>query len=236
MKIRLGERDLKILAKCAAGKWLTTGQLQRLYFRSVTADAVRKSLRRLSTAGYLRTFRENRMAEALHAVGPKGKAVLEAKDIHVELSRTPPRQVGHLVGLNDIRVAVELGLDPVAYFFACWELTRLGWEYPLIPDAVFALVRPERQTFILEYDRGTETSEMLLTKIRSYEDSLAGFVFQALILVADSARRLDAVQRHLVERPLRLEVLGALRADVQREGMGAMFRNAYRQMLHGGFR
>jgi hypothetical protein len=227
MNVRLSERDLKMLAKCAAAKWLTTGQLQRLYFQSVTADAARKSLRRLATAGYLTAFRENRMAEALHAVGPKSKAILEGKGISVELSRTPPRQIEHLVGLNDIRVAVEAEPDRVAYFFACWELGKLGWAYPLIPDAVFALKRPERHTFVLEYDRGTETAEMLLHKLQSYEDGLSGFLFRALILVTDSTQRLAVVLRQLSNRPLRLQVWGASIADIRSSGMYAtIFRDA----------
>ena len=46
------QRDRKVIAKCAAAKWLTTGQLQRLYFPSVTADAVRKALSRAGLPGY----------------------------------------------------------------------------------------------------------------------------------------------------------------------------------------
>jgi hypothetical protein len=42
-----------VLAKCGVSKWLSTSQLQRLYFPDVTPDAVRKSLRRLTDAGYL---------------------------------------------------------------------------------------------------------------------------------------------------------------------------------------
>src|SRR5207247_449838 len=32
MSLRLSERDLHVLAKCAVSKWLSTSQLQRLYF------------------------------------------------------------------------------------------------------------------------------------------------------------------------------------------------------------
>jgi hypothetical protein len=228
MIVRLSDRDLKVLAKCAAAKWLTTSQLQRLYFPSVTADAARKSLRRLSRARYLTSFRENRMAEALHAIGPKGKAVLEAQGVSVELSRTPPRQIGHMIGLNDLRVAVEAEADRVAYFFACWELGKLGWVYPLIPDAVLALKFPERYTFVLEYDRGTETIETLLHKLQSYEDGLSGFLFRAVILVTESVTRLAVVLRHLYERPLRLQVLGATLAGIRSSGMyAASFRDAH---------
>ena len=67
MSVRLSERDLRVLAKCAVCRWLTTSQLQRLYFPHVTPDAVSKSLRRLHNAGYLVSHREHR---TVHRVQP----------------------------------------------------------------------------------------------------------------------------------------------------------------------
>jgi len=66
VNVRLSERDIRVVSKCAISKWLTTGQLARLYFPQVTPDAVRKSLRRLVEAGYLVVHREHQMTEALH--------------------------------------------------------------------------------------------------------------------------------------------------------------------------
>ena len=140
--VRLSERDMRVVSKCAISKWLTTGQIARLYFPNVTPDAVRKSLRRLVEAGYLVVHREHQMAEALHGLGSKGKALLEAKGVPAEVTRRPPRQIEHLVGINDLRVAVEVRPAQVAYFFACWELQALGWVHPVIPGR----------------GRGTETS------------------------------------------------------------------------------
>src|SRR5439155_5428802 len=67
MSLRLSERDLRVLAKCAASNWLTTCQLWRLYCPDVTPDGARKSLRRLTEAEYLISIREHPMAEALFA-------------------------------------------------------------------------------------------------------------------------------------------------------------------------
>ena len=77
MTVKLTERDRKILAKCALCRWLTTAQLQRLYFPAKSVNAVQKRLRKLADAGYLRSHQEHRTAEILHAVGPKGRPMVE---------------------------------------------------------------------------------------------------------------------------------------------------------------
>lgn len=221
MAIRLGDRDLKVLAKCAKAQWLTTSQLQRLYFREVTPDAVRRSLRRLSASRYLTTYRENRMAEALHAVGPQGKLVLEARGIPVDIHRAPPRQLEHLRGINDIRIAVETSGLEVAFFFAAWELGEFGWRYEAIPDAVFALKLPERQTFIVEYDRGTETVEAVFRKVLLYGEGLEGFPVWAALIVTETPRRLKDLGSYLKDETLTLPIFKSCLDEVRTEGIGS---------------
>src|ERR1700676_2466841 len=100
MTARLTDRDLRMLVKCAICRWLTTAQLHRLYFPEATLNAVQKRLRLLSDAGYLRSHREHPTAEAVHAIGPKGKALLEEKGIEAVLGEEVPRQLEHLLGVN----------------------------------------------------------------------------------------------------------------------------------------
>lgn len=221
VSVRLSERDIRVVAKCGVSKWLTTGQLARLYFPKVTPDAVRKSLRRLVEAGYLVAHREHQMAEALHGLGPKGKLLLEAKGLAVEVSRKPPRQIEHLIGINDVRVAVEVKPREVAYFFASWELQGLGWVHPVIPDAVIGLKLPERRTFLLEYDRATETLPTLVGKLRAYEVGLSGIPFRALILVTDTTSRLETLARHVRKEGFLRRVLGCVLGEISSEGMDA---------------
>jgi len=208
VSVRLSERDIRVVSKCAVSKWLTTGQLARLYFPKVTPDAVRKSLRRLVEAGFLVVHREHQMAEALHGLGPKGKALLEAKGVTAEVTRKPPRQIEHMVGINDLRVAVEVSPLQVAYFFASWELPGLGWVHPVIPDAVVGLRVPERRTFLVEYDRGTETLPTLVGKLRAYEGGLSGIPFRALLLVTDTASRLETLARQVRKEGFLRRILG----------------------------
>jgi hypothetical protein len=221
VSVRLSERDMRVVAKCAISKWLTTGQLARLYFPNVTPDAVRKSLRRLVEAGYLVVHREHQMAEALHGLGPKGRALLEAKGVMAEVTRRPPRQIEHLVGINDVRVALEVRPSQVAYFFASWELQGLGWVHPVIPDAVVGLKLPDRRTFLMEYDRGTETLATLIGKLRAYEGGLSGVSFRALLLVTDTASRLETLARHIRQEGFLRMILGCVRAELTAMGIDA---------------
>src|SRR5437879_4379652 len=107
--VKLTERDRRMLVKCAVCRWLTTDQVKRLYFAEATLNAVQKRLRKLSEAGYLRSYREHPTAEAIHAVGPKGKTLVEEKGVEVALGGEIPRQVEHMQGVNEIRIAVETG-------------------------------------------------------------------------------------------------------------------------------
>ena len=219
MSVRLSERDLRLLAKCAVCRWLTTSQLQRVYFPHVTPDAVRKSLRRLHDAGYLTSHREHRMAEALYGVGRNAKPLLEAKGLTVELARTPPRQIAHIIGINDMRLTVEVAPERLAYFFAAWELGGLGWTHTLIPDAVFALKPATSGVFGLEVDCGTEPLKVLVNKVRSYESGLPNFpTLRGVLFTLESSARLQALATALRRFVQSLSVCATTIGDIRMSG------------------
>jgi hypothetical protein len=219
MSVRLSERDLRVLAKCAVCRWLTTSQLRRVYFPHVTLDAVRKSLRRLHDAGYLASHRGHRMAEALYGVGRTAKPLLEAKALTVELARTPPRQIEHMVAINDMRLAVEVEPERLAYFFAAWELGGLGWTHTLIPDAVFSLKPTTSGVFGLEVDCGTEPLKVLLNKMASYESGLPTFpAVRGVLFTVESPARLQALAAILHRSTPRLPICAAPAEDIQISG------------------
>jgi len=203
-----------MLVKCAICRWLTTGQIQRLYFPKATLNAVQKRLRKLSDAGYLRSYREHPTAEAVHALGPKGKPLVEEKGIEAAVSAEVPQQVEHLLGVNEIRIAVETSAVQVAYFFAYWQLSDTGWSHAVIPDAVFAVRTPERHTFVIEYDRSTETLAKLLQKLRSYDRGLTGFPFEAVLIVTERTRRVELLSREVRRANLSLSILASNLADL----------------------
>src|SRR5438093_9039611 len=182
MTVRLTERDRRMLVKCAVCRWLTTDQVKRLYFPGATLHAVQNRLRKLSEAGYLRSHQEHATAEAIHTVGPRGKPLVEEKGIEVAVGGEVPRQVDHMLGVNEIRIAVETSGMKVVYFFAYWQLSNIGWAHPVIPDAVFGVRTPELRAFLVEFDRSTETLEKLIQKLRWYDRGLSELPFEAVVI------------------------------------------------------
>jgi hypothetical protein len=89
--------------------------------------------------------------------------------------------------------------------------------YPVIPDAVFALRRPHRRNFAIEYDRATETLSVLVAKICAYEHGFPGFPFEAVLIVTEGDRRMDGLTREIRKRGVSLRVvvgtLGSLQAN-----------------------
>lgn len=222
MNAKLTPRDRGILAKCAICRWLTTTQLQRMYFPNASVNAVQKRLRKLTDAGYLRSHRENQMAEAVYTVGAKGKPVLEEHGSEAVMTDVP-KQLEHLTGINGIRVALETSGLPIMYFFAHWELGNLGWGLPVIPDAVFALATQQRQHFVVEYDRGTEPLKIILEKLRAYNEGVPGFAADAVLLIMEENRRFDRLGRELRREGIALSCLAASRAAFEKATTEAVF-------------
>ena len=129
------------------------------------------------------------------------------------------RQIEHLVGVNDIRIAVETGSVPVSYFFAHWQLAQTGWTHAVIPDAVFGVRAPGLRNFVVEYDRATEGLSVLVTKLRTYQEGLRGFSFEAAVIVTERDRRMDSVRREVRKRNISLPVLVGTLADLQTTGI-----------------
>jgi len=213
------KRDKSLIVKCGLCRWLTTTQIRRVYFPDATLNAVQKRLRKLTETGFLRTHRENVFSEALHAPGLKGKLILEEMHIACSQGNDVSRQLPHLVGVNDIRIVVESGAVPVAFFYAYWQLGSLGWAHPLIPDAVFAVRNPGRRNFAVEYDRATESLPVLIAKLRIYEEGLPGFPFEAVLIFTERDRRMETLSREVRKREVSLRVLAATLAELQATGM-----------------
>lgn len=130
-----------------------------------------------------------------------------------------PGQLEHLLGVNELRIAVEQGPVPLGYCFAHWQLADLGWPYPVIPDLAFAVRAPDRRTFLAEYDRGTETMDKLLDKVRQYAAGLDGFPFEAVLLVTEEGRRFEPLGRAMRKEGLSLRLLVSSLGEVQKAGV-----------------
>lgn len=223
MTLRLTDRDSRIMAKCALCRWLSTSQIQRLFFQQAGVNAVQKRLRKLADEGYLRSYRENPMAEVFHAVGPKARPLLEEKGIELASGSEIPKQLAHLTGINTIRLALETSGLPLAFFFAHWQLADLGWTFPVIPDAVSAIARPDPRRFLVEYDRGTEPIKTLLQKLRAYNQGIPGFSVDAVLLVTEQSRCLDRLGREVRREGIHLPCLAASLPEVAGRLMEPIF-------------
>ncbi len=185
--MRLTERDQAMLRKLVRCKWLTTSQIQRLFFPGVSLDPVRKRLRKLADAKSLRSYQRHHMAEMLHGLGK------------------PPKQIEHLIGINDIRLAAERGLP--TFFYAYWELPAFGWDYPIVPDAVSKV---DGKLYLVEYDTGTETLAQLQTKFSRYDC----FDFEyVLLLCAETEKRLHKLKA--LANPMVPEIIATLMSEVR---------------------
>jgi len=199
--MRLTTRCLDLLRLLRTARWLTTAQIQRRFFPSAAADTVRKRLRKLTADGYLIAVRPDWMSPALFALGPHGKTVLEDDCPEpVILERRPPTHLAHFRGVNDCRIAAELA--DCEYFFAYWELPKIPWRHPLIPDAILSL---RDESLAIEYDRGFEGAAFFAkTKLPHYQRGFQDFPCSRVLVITESAVRMRALAR----------VIGAGHVDV----------------------
>ena len=210
--MRLTERDQMLLKKLGAARWLSTTQLKYLCFPDIAIQTMHRRLAILRNLGYITSRQANQMAEALHALGTKGRQALQEGGWPVKLERTPPQNLEHFLGINDIRVAVErsarLESVEIIYFHACWDLHSRIWPFRIIPDAVCKIGRSGSWAVALfEYDRGNERpSYILRTKLRPYAEGLEGFRFSRVVTIVDTAERLESLRdccaEHLPDREL----------------------------------
>jgi hypothetical protein len=213
--VKLTARCLDLLRLLRAARWLTTGQVHRRFFHKVAIDAARKRLRKLEQGRYVVRYQENQMSESLWSLGREGQRVLEKHEVQeIVLERRPPKQLGHFVGINDLRIAAEL-LSELRYFFACWELPAAGWRYQIIPDAVMAV---GSRTFALEFDRGQEGLRFFVqTKIETYTRGCVGLPLSALLVIADRETRMRSLMKGI--GLTRLRVLFSTIELIKNEGL-----------------
>jgi hypothetical protein len=167
--MRLQDRDKALLSKLETCKWLTTSQIQEVFFPNASLDAVRKRLRKLVDAKHLNSYQRDRMSEAVHGLG------------------NPPKQIDHLVALNTIRIYAEKA--GVQFFYAYWELGEFEWVYPVIPDAVLKT----DTLYLVEYDSGTESLQQFKQKLKLYAAGLD--CAYTLVIVANTDPRLKQLKK-----------------------------------------
>ena len=105
--VKLTTRDKRILGKCADAQWLTTSQIHALFFKDKTLDAVRKRLRKLVEANYLKAVQTRYFIDSFHTLDDAGIKLVRLTRPGIQLHRTVPEHLEHLTAINDVRIAVE---------------------------------------------------------------------------------------------------------------------------------
>jgi len=231
--VKLTTRDKRILGKCADSQWLTTNQIHALFFKDKTLDAVRKRLRKLVEANYLKALQTRYFIDSFHALDDAGVSVMRVTRPNIQIHRTVPEHLEHLTAINDVRIAVETSDSKLRFFYAHWELSALGWKYPVIPDAAFSVVTDRTSTCMVEIDRGTELNRDIQKKFECYATVALTFPFDAVILLTLSPKgRTRSEHLWATEKPF--AILLGTHADMQKDGMWRMqFRHAGNGMRSG---
>lgn len=221
---------MELLRLLSSARWLTTGQVHRRFFACASIGAARRRLRILAHAGYVRKHHEDRMREALFALGIQGKRALEREGKgEIGLERRPPKEREHMTGIGDIRIAAEMagGLE---YFFAASELPGIGWKFAMVPDAVFRIAG---RTFAAEYDRGFEGLRYFVgSKIAWYRGGLPGLPLAAVLVVADLESRMRTLADAIGDRDGTF--LCTTIEAIRRDGLPQAMRGAVRPGCSAG--
>src|SRR5713101_1379256 len=199
---KLTSRDRKILRTIAACQVLDTSQVHRWHFGNVSLNMAQKRLRKLVEAGYLDSLETKVCTDNLVVLGKEGERQLQQHGWNVELKKDLPKDLAHHMGVVDMRIAIERGLEHIPglrlrYFYAYWELGRFGWSYPIIPDAIFSVRNAFTAQAALEFDRKTETLGVFARKLLQYRTLLHRHPLSTVIVVAEKSKDIERLQQGL---------------------------------------
>jgi len=193
--LHLTERDRQVIRAVSEYRVLSQDQVGRLFFGSQTP--AQRRLAGLYDHGYLeRQFLPVRggiqQSPILYLLDRRGAELLRA-EYGLETVRWQAKDnrvstdfVEHLLGINEVRIAVTLACRELGYRVLTWlgeaelkaDYDRVTLrassgkrrEVPVIPDSYFALETPRGKAhFFLELDRGTMTLKRFQTKVAAYQ-------------------------------------------------------------------
>jgi hypothetical protein len=220
--VQLTPRDKRILGKCADAQWLNTAQIHALFFNDKTLDAVRKRLRKLVEANYLKAVQTRYFIDSFHTLDDAGVTVVRLTRPGIQKHRAVPEHLEHLAAINDVRIAVEKSDANIRYFYAHWELSALGWKYPVIPDCAFSVAADRTSTCMVEIDRGTELTKDILKKFEGYATVALTFPFDAVLLLTMSPKGRSRSERLWAKTNRPFGILLGTHADMLKDGMWRM--------------
>ncbi|MFA6954314.1 MAG: replication-relaxation family protein [Thermoanaerobaculia bacterium] len=201
-------RDVRVLARIAAGEWLAQYQIHVLEFDGKSETVVSRSTRRLWTRGLIRIERFRGQGINLTRLTEAGADYLlerkgaTAAAIFVSRRKFDPRQLAHHLSVIDAFVA----LKRVQYgcrVLTCWQLRRsLANRNVPIPDLLVANLATNG-TVAIEIDRGTESlggASGFVEKLRrlaEFEELWGGATTRAIVVLTLGKSRLESLRSRL---------------------------------------
>ena len=239
--VQIQKRDIDILKALLACRYLSTSQIQRVFFRnnrSVVCSRLNKKLlpQKIVCQHYPKVRFQN--TEAIYSIGSEGAKILKEKlgvDARVNLGSPSFSSLflNHLLEINEFWIALRDACQP-----GNGNCTLVSWwtehkirkkiqptgETTPIPDSRFILqYRDEsRGSFFLEIDRGSERMQVIQNKVRAYlkyylsgrQKMDYGFKkFRVLVVVPDRTR-LEKVLKASAEAGANNMFLFGIRKDV----------------------
>jgi hypothetical protein len=216
-------RDRLVLQAVRTHGRLTAEQLQRLFFRHpsgrlVSRQAVNARLHRLTSLKLL----ESVVVNGGHGAGPYAYGLGPAgRQLLTRMSRTPRGHsvgaVWHLLEVAEFRVRLQEELTRGGGELAEWvgEAALRGFlvgrrQWPVADALVHWRLSGREGTFLLEWDRGTETLAILTSKlfryldfwqVRGHRELLPGLGLKPrLLLVVASSERASRIAEWLVRQ------------------------------------
>lgn len=185
------KRDLEILKALFACGFLSTSQIQALFFGQNRSVVCRRLNQRLLAKKIVTRYRPGLAfdsTEAVYALGPVGVEIL-AEELEVSPAEIfKPKQqkynplfLNHTLEINDVWIALRAACNQSGGEFrliSWWTEKKLRKRYQRVgnverplPDSRFVLYKKSTQKerlFLLEIDRGTERTPVFQKKVERY--------------------------------------------------------------------
>ena len=232
-EVRITERDTWILEALAKMRFLTTSQLAQLYFGSSRWSA-NKRLRRLLDSGLVKVWVRSLSEDNIYSLRvPSLRFLKKTQSDEHSLNATAPRgldgNIGHLLAINDVRIALAVGLEEsggeLSWWKSDWDLRAHGTNR-VIPDALFGIkwVGSQEQVYTLEVDRNTKSPRNFLTKILGYEslfgayEGLYGFNDFLVLVVGEDLKWVERYRSEVSRIRLSERLWFAIADELQTKG------------------
>lgn len=239
--VQIQKRDIDILKALLACRFLSTSQIQRVFFeknRSVVCSRLNKKLlpQKIVNRHYPKIRFQN--TEAIYSLGSEGARILKEKlgvDARVNLGSPSFSSLflNHLLEINEFWIALRDACQP-----SYGNCTLVSWwtehkirkkiqptgETTPIPDARFVLKYQDgtKGSFLLEIDRGSEKMQVIQSKVRTYLEYYLsgrhevdyGFKKFRVLVVVPNRTRLEKALKAAAEAGANNMFLFGLKEDV----------------------